>query len=123
MNDNMGHRPTSLDDLRMFILDVLRHDQIEQVPSILNMLNNDGCIGWRDCWPHDFTAEEVIPALERLISEGSIEALREDKSGNEVIPVPVENPDVQQEVDTMWFALTPKGRARWNEWKPPKEYP
>lgn len=114
---------TFANHLPMFILDVLRHDVIEQVSSIVKMLNNDGCIGWRDCWPHDFTVSDVVPVLERLTHEGYIEALREDDSGNEVVPVPLDELDVERDKDVLWFSLTATGRKRWNEWNPPREYP
>ena len=109
--------------LPMFILDVLRHDVIEQLPSIIRMLNDDGCIGWRDCWPRDFTAKEVVPVLEQLVRGGAVDVLREDESGNDVVRVSPETVDVEREVNVLWFALTPKGRERWSEWEPPKDYP
>ncbi len=109
--------------LPMFILDVLRHDVIEQVANIVKMLNDDGCIGWRDCWPHDFSPEDVVPALRELVREGFIEPLREDESGNQVIPVPSAELNWERDHDVLWFSLTEKGRNRWSNWEPPKVYP
>lgn len=63
--------------LPMFVLDVLRHDVIENVPSIVEMLNNDGCVGWRDQWDRDFTGEDVRSVLGPLVREGLLLALRE----------------------------------------------
>lgn len=121
----MSHNETATfaRHLPMFILDVLRHDAIEQLSSIVKMLNNDACIGWRDCWPRDFTAEEIVPVLEQLVKEGLVDVLREDESGNEVVPISIETVDVQGEMDVLWFAMTARGRERWSEWTPPKEYP
>ena len=106
--------------LRMFILDVLRHDVIEQVPSIIKMLNDDGGIGWRDCWPHDFSEREVLPELELLVRSGHVQVLLEQESGNEVVPIPISEADVGHNWSCLWFGLTPSGRDLWNNWVPPK---
>lgn len=49
--------------LRMFLLDVLRHDEIEQASSMVTILNDVDCMGWREFWPHDFTVNEIWPQL------------------------------------------------------------
>ncbi len=106
-------------DLPMFVLDVLRHDVIEQLPSIIKMLNNDGCIGWRFCWTHDFTTEEVIPVLRGLIAGGFVELVCEEEFGNQVIPVAIENVNLDEASDRLWFGLTQKGLEQWSTWNPP----
>ncbi|MCS7272492.1 MAG: hypothetical protein NZ703_15520, partial [Gemmataceae bacterium] len=87
--------------LPMFVLDVLRHDAIEQLSSIVKMLNNVGCIGWRDCWPHDFTVEEIVPVLEQLVRDGLVDVLRESEAGNEVVPVSIETVDLKRDMDIL----------------------
>lgn len=108
------------DQIRMFILDVLRHDVIEQVPSILKLLNNDGGIGWREFWPHDFTVDEVVPALEGLVRAGYVRALREQGSGDQLVPVCSLELDIGRDQDTLWFELTDEGRRVWGQWEPPQ---
>lgn len=61
----------------MFVLDVLRHDEIENVPAIVRMLNDDGGIGWRDQWDRDFTEADVRSVLVPLVRDGLLLALRE----------------------------------------------
>src|SRR5437016_3795489 len=100
-------------NLPMFVVDVLRHDVIEQIPSIVNMLNNHGCIGWRDCWPRDFTAQDVIRALRHLADEGYVDVLREPDSGDTVEPTTVKDLDIREERQKLWFALTEDGRRAW----------
>src|SRR5437899_12546210 len=87
--------------LPMFILDVLRHDDVEQLPSILKMMNNAGCIGWRGCWPRDFTREEVIPALESLIRLGRVRAFTEGP-GEELLPQKGGEPNLVRDEAALW---------------------
>ena len=105
-----------LGQLRMFILDVLRHDDIENLGSILKLLNNPGCIGWRVFWPDDFVAGEIIPQLCALAAEGQVHALRETGRGDEFEPI---SPEQIVADERIWFALTDAGRRAWDEWNPP----
>jgi hypothetical protein len=108
------------EQISMFVLDVLRHDDIEQLSSILKLMNNDGCIGWREFWPHDFAADEVIPVLEGHVRAGYVTAWREHDSTDELLPVTADKLDVRRDQEDLWFALTDKGRALWNQWDPPQ---
>ena len=114
------------EDLKMFVVDVLRHDAVEQISSILRLLNNTGCIGWRDQWPHDFTAQEVESALAHLIQEGLVCPFRErtENDPNEAnedgfVAIPVVDFRFAGERDSLWFHLTRKGREAWSRWEPP----
>jgi len=101
----------------MFIADVLRYD-IEAVPSILRLLNNRGAIGWREFWPRDFTEEDILPALEELVSQGLVQPLEVDESTRELRRV--ERPvNVRAEASELWFLLTKRGWDAWDEWEPP----
>jgi hypothetical protein len=115
MNDNASHLP-------FFVLDVMRHDVIESIQSMLTLLNNDGCIGWRDCWPRDFRPDDILPALQSLAQQGHIEILREAESDNIVVPVELSDLDLDRDKDVLWFRLTQKGRQLWSTWVPPKQY-
>jgi hypothetical protein len=120
MNPNGQITGTAQDQMSMFILDVLRHDVVEQVPSILNLLNNDGGVGWRDCWPHDFTLDEIVPALEKLVQAGFVVALREQEAGSDLSPVNVQELDISRDQEALWFGLTEEGRRVWDQWEPPQ---
>lgn len=102
--------------LEMFVLDVLRHDDLEPVSSLVRMLNDRSCIGWRDRWPHDFTADEVQAALKELVEQGRVDLLKEDAEG-ELQPASYE--DVNAANDTVWYRLTMAGSAALAQWDPP----
>ena len=104
--------------LPMFILDVLRHDEAEQLRSILSLLNNAGCIGWRDCWPRDFTSEDVIPVLAELVRLGQVRLLAEGP-GDDLTPRELTEVNISQDLDKLWFELTESGRQAWAQWEPP----
>lgn len=106
-------------ELRMFIVDVLRHDAAESLATLLRLLNNDGCIGWRVFWPHDFEREEVLAALEELIRAGMVEQLVLDQDGVELVAVARGAMEFRGDAEEIWFALTPKGKAEWERWQPP----
>ncbi len=96
-------RPTNRDQLRMFILDVLQHDVAENIDSILRLLNNTGCIGWRQFWSHDFTKREVVDAIHTLVHDGLILPFHEDATVGELVP---ENPSeisIQHDARALWF--------------------
>jgi hypothetical protein len=105
--------------LAMFILDVLRYD-IEAVPSIVNLLNNRGSIGWRNFWAYDFTEKEVTSALETLLQRGLVKPLRYDETLKELVAVQ-EVESIRGNIDSLWFMLTERGRQAWEKWEPPVE--
>jgi hypothetical protein len=72
--ENRNHLEVS--QIGMFIIDVLRYD-VEAIPSILKLLNDDGSLGWRFAWPHDFTIEEVKQTLEELLQKDLVLPLYE----------------------------------------------
>ena len=99
-----------------FVLDTLAND-LESLEDILRMLNSFTEVGWRDLHPEPFTREEVVPAILRGIREGNIMACvfsEEERAlvdlGEGVIP---------EQLDDVWFRLTPRGRMIHNAWEPP----
>lgn len=110
-------RGATPDDLPMMVLDVLRHD-IEQIPSILNLLNDTEDIGWRDVWPEDFKESDVVEALRALVRDGSVDVYVEDPEAGELVPSasPME---FERALDDSWFLLTDAGRERWETWDAP----
>lgn len=106
-------------DLMMFVLDVLRHD-FEQVPSIVKMLNNAGCIGWREFWPRDFTDSEVTDALIELTARNLVEVFQEGSGSEGPELVPVEAPAISaNNIMRFWFHPSKRGQDLWSSWKPP----
>ena len=101
----------------MFVIDVLRYD-IEQVPSIVNLLNDRTNIGWREYWPHDFTEAEVIGALGVLTAERLVDVYQAVDDASDLIPCDV-LPDFTQSLDNYWFLLLDSGRQKLEQWQPP----
>jgi hypothetical protein len=106
-------------EVPLCVLDVLRHDVIEDLRGILNLMNNDGCIGWRELWPHDFTEEEVMKALRELDAEGLVLTLRERTTEEGFDELPRQSAELRDNVPGLWFHLTPEGRRKWDAWEPP----
>lgn len=104
--------------LGMFILDVLRHDEIESLQSIVSLLNDEGVIGWRRFWPHDFSYNEVLDEIMLLIRSKYVVAFREESGGTtlRVIQSPSE---IIANADAIWFSLSEKGQEVWEAWDPP----
>jgi hypothetical protein len=107
--------------LQMFVLDVLKYD-IEQIGSICNLLNDSGCIGWRDHWPHDFSRSEVVGALFDLYKQRLVEILVDNDASDELIylsDLDTSVGDSDSITDDMWFKLTADGKKKWDDWEPP----
>lgn len=105
-------------DLSMCVLDVLRYD-IEPIDSIIRLLNDDGCIGWRHLRESDFTVQDVLPLLKRLVAEGFVDVYERNHDDSELVPVDAEKIDIDKRVDEYWYLLTPAGREAWEAWEPP----
>lgn len=104
-------------NLDYFVLDTLAND-IEDLDSILRLLNSPTELGWRDQHPEPFEREEILPSLVRSIRRGLIEACAysdEERAlvgaGMKVVP--------DGDFDSLWFRLTPQGRMVLDSWEPP----
>lgn len=105
--------------LLMFVVDVLKHD-IEPLPSVIKMLNNEGSIGWRHFWPHDFTQAEVDGALVELVRRKWVEVLEYSQSANQ-LDLTERAANFSAEPLRFWFRLTDDGKQAWENWQPPME--
>jgi hypothetical protein len=112
---------TRLPDLWMFIIDVLRYD-IEPISSIVNLLNDDDSIGWREFWPADFAALEVAGALEELVARRYVQPLTYDPNKKELVESSVMSGFIESPED-YWFLLMKAGRELWESWEPPTASP
>lgn len=101
----------------MFILDVLRYD-IEQLPSILKLLNDTGCIGWRHQWPRDFTANDITPALRSLVEQGLVELLEYSAKADALVRSDRFGRDFESRNANYWYRITDSGREEWKQWTP-----
>lgn len=108
-----------LRDEHMYVLDMLSYDVIEPLSSILNLLNNGGEFGYRDCVDEDFTREQVLALLRDLVRGGYVTAWE----GNDVDDYqdPVEYYQLTDDADyeDIWFHREPLGTKVLWEWEPP----
>ncbi len=100
--------------LGYFILDVLRYD-IEQIPSVLSLLNDTGSVGWREFWDRDFERGEVREMLEYLAERGLVVPYA-DVGGSELVPMPIERAR-QMRDEELWWLLDERGKEAWAKWE------
>ena len=114
-------QPQNTETLEMFVIDVLRHGQGGQLGSVLNRLNDRGCIGWRQHWSHDFASEEVVPVLRDLAIRGIVEvSVVEQGASNWTTTEPTDEL-FRESLDELWFFMTDKAYKLWDDWQPPPD--
>ena len=101
----------------MFIIDVLRYD-FETVGYLLDLLNDEGSIGWRFAWKSAFAEGEVVDALEQLVTRGLVECYEDNEKLKELVLVKPPD-DLRRAANSIWFRLTNAGRQAWEQWDDP----
>jgi len=104
----------------MFIIDVMRYDEAENVTSIINMINDNQNIGWRRHWAHDFTREEIIKGLRKLLEMKLVRPLTYNSVSGELIDSN-EAVDFSMNSEDLWFRITELGWRMWEKWNPPED--
>ena len=105
----------------MFILDVLRYD-IEQISSVVSLLNNDGCVGWRSVCGRTFGRQEVVAVMPDLVCDGLVDVYFYSSEQKCLVPHDPANEvpsDFAEIEDQYWYLLTEKGKELWADWEPP----
>jgi len=115
-NQREGDHQTQLP---MLIVDVLRYDIGENVTGILELINNETNIGWRKCWSHDFTEQEIISGLKDLLQKKFVRPLYEDHEAKEISDW--DGAVDWEKLDSFRFRITELGWKMWEKWNPPKE--
>lgn len=103
-------------DIRMCVADAMHDDEIENIDSILRMLNNASDSSWRAARGQEFTAEEVIAAIRELLTAGMITPCAETPPSGECMPVPTEQVGSIFAIESLWFHLEESGRDAMREW-------
>lgn len=101
-------------DVDLYVLDALAND-IEDLESILRMLNSDTVLGWKGEWGAPFTRAVIVESLTRLIRREFVEVLAFDVEGKSLIGLgrgvlPPGN------YDDMYFSMTDEGRVHHTNW-------
>jgi hypothetical protein len=103
------------DEIQMCVADVLQNDDIENLDSILRMLNHDDD-SWRIARRSQFTGTEVQAALERLISDGLVIPCAEQSPLDGCRPIPAGQDWARVAWDQLWFHLEAAGRDAVHRW-------
>ncbi len=99
-----------------YVLDALAND-IEDLESILRMLNSDTDLGWAKEWGRAFSRGEIVEALSRLIKRELVCVLvhaRDGKSLTSLAPGTLPPGDYEH----VYFSLTERGRLVHTNWHP-----
>lgn len=107
-------------DFSMCVLDVLRYD-IEPIESIVRLLNDDGCIGWRHLRMSDFTTQDVLPLIRKLVAMGLVDVYETNQDKTELVPVELGKIDIDARIGDYWYLINTAGREAWEDWEPPTE--
>jgi hypothetical protein len=100
----------------MYVLDALAND-VEDLESILRMLNSDTDLGWHEEWGRSFTRADVVAALSRLIRQDFVQVFvwEEETKGVKKIARRAIPP---ASYDNVYFGMTKRGRIVHSNWDP-----
>jgi len=104
----------------MYIMDVMRYDDVENIASIQRVLNSNSNFGWAAIAGRDFLETEITDALRILIHEECVEVYAQNSNGQ--LERTLFMPDCSNAYMTgLWYGLLPEGQRRWEAWDPPGE--
>jgi hypothetical protein len=100
----------------LYVLDALSND-IEDLESVLRMLNSDTALGWAKEWGRTFTRAEIVEAVSRLIKRDLVRVLVYGSDGKSLTEL---SPEVLPPGDygDVYFSLTERGRLVHSSWDP-----
>lgn len=101
--------------IEVLVLDALQ-DDAEQLPSIMRMLGE-----WRDRVDDGFVQADVLDALRRLLTDGSVVALEEAIDMSELM-LCAHTTLLDSDLATYWYKPTPAGQAKWDSWQRAVDY-
>jgi hypothetical protein len=100
----------------MYVLDTLAND-VEDLESILRMLNSDTDLGWRDEWGRSFTRSDVVAGLSRLIRQEFVQVFVRDEAAK-TIQQSARRALPPSNYDDVYFGMTERGRIVHSNWDP-----
>jgi hypothetical protein len=98
----------------MYVLDSLAND-VEDLETILRLLNGDTELAWRDEWGREFQRSEVVEAVSRLIRRNAVRAYAISSEGKSLHALP-ERTLPSGDYGDAYFGLTPQGRMLHRDW-------
>ena len=100
----------------LYVMDSLAND-IEDLESILRMLNSDTVLGWHKEWGREFERAEIVEALSRMIRDDMVRVYV-FAAGNKVLEEAPPRSLPPASYDDVYFGLTPRGRLVHQNWEP-----
>lgn len=100
----------------IYVLDALAND-IEDLDSILRMLNSDTALGWAKEWGRAFTRSEIVEALSRLVKKGFVGVLVLADDGKSLVDLDPRALPPNDYTD-VYLSLTERGRLVHTNWDP-----
>ncbi len=97
-----------------YVLDTLA-DDVENLESILRMLNSDTELGWVREWGRQFTREDVISALSRLVRDDHVFVVARDGGEMQQLSPRALPPESYGDA---YFGITDRGRLIHADWEP-----
>ena len=99
----------------LYVLDAIA-DDVEDLATILRVLNSDTAIGWHHTWGRHFERGEVVEALSRLVWAGLARVAVLSADGKELVELPPK--ELPANYDDVWFRITSAGRLVHTNWNP-----
>lgn len=113
-------------EIQMCVADVIQDDDIENLGSILRLLNHPYESSWRATRNAEFTEDEVRAALADLIAAGLVTPCAERPPSGDCSPIPASHVGTAYPWTDVWFHLETPGREavrRWWEAEGQAKYP
>jgi hypothetical protein len=103
-------------EIQMCVADVLQDDAMENIDSILRMLNHDVASSWRNARGTPFMPQEVRAALVQLIAAGLVTPCAEQPRTYQCSAIPAELLGAAVPWESAWFHLEPTGHTAVKRW-------
>ncbi len=100
----------------MYVLDALAND-VEDLESILRMLNSDTDLSWHDEWGRSFTRSDIVSALSRLIRRDFVQVFARDQEAKSIEKI-ARRTMPPANYDDVYFGMTERGRIVHSNWGP-----
>jgi hypothetical protein len=103
-------------DVDPYVLDSIV-DDVEDLEHILADLNGTETTDGKPFWQREFTRDEVVAALSRMIRNGDVYVLASAPDGLSMYPLPI-GVFPPGSYDDVYFGPTERGRLRHANWNP-----
>ena len=100
----------------LYVLDALAND-VENLDGVLRALNSESALGWRKVWGRQFTRDEIVGSLLRMMRDGHVRAYVLSEDGRGLEPLPLRAAPARS-FDDAWFGMTEHGKIRHATWQP-----